>query len=207
MAKERVIEVDLLRTIAIVLMVAYHTAYDLLTVYGAAINLWGGYWETIRILTVSLFLFVSGVATNFSTKPYTRAATVLLYGMLISLITYTYEPRTFVYFGILHCIGIGMLILIPLKRLKELLILLGIAITLLPEMHAPRATVDFYPIVPWVGFMMIGAGIGHYLYKRNDLRLPLKAHPILTWPGRHALLLYLIHQPILLVVLALLHSR
>ncbi|MAE68412.1 MAG: heparan-alpha-glucosaminide N-acetyltransferase [Candidatus Peribacteraceae bacterium] len=209
MAKGRITEIDLLRTVAIILMVIYHTAYDLYTFYDWHINLWGESWQTFRIITASLFLILSGIATNFSSKPLRRALIVLACAVLISITTYLYDPTTFIYFGILHCIGLGMLLLIPLKKLRELNILIGIAIlTLIPQIPAPLPTLDYYPIIPWIGLMMIGSGIGYYLYIRNNLRLPITYHlSLITLPGRHALLIYVLHQPIILATLALLYSR
>jgi|TARA_Y100000310_G_scaffold336654_1_gene421779 uncharacterized membrane protein len=190
-------------------MVIYHTAYDLYTFYDWHINLWGESWQTFRIITASLFLILSGIATNFSSKPLRRALIVLACAVLISITTYLYDPTTFIYFGILHCIGLGMLLLIPLKKLRELNILIGIAIlTLIPQIPAPLPTLDYYPIIPWIGLMMIGSGIGYYLYIRNNLRLPITYHlSLITLPGRHALLIYVLHQPIILATLALLYSR
>lgn len=202
MAKERIVEIDLLRTIAIILMVVYHAAYDLLIFHDRSIDLWGDAWQALRVLTASLFLIVSGVAANFSHRPLRRSMTVIASALLISIVTYIYDPQTFIYFGILHCIGLGMLLLIPLKRLKELLIPIGILITLIPSPKPPAPTLDFYPPAPWLGLMLIGAGLGHYLYVRNDLRLPIVIHQTLTWPGRHALFIYLVHQPIVLLVLS-----
>jgi uncharacterized membrane protein len=204
----RITEIDLLRTIAIIFMVVYHTAYDLWAFYDWQIDLYGEAWEVFRIVTASLFLIVSGIATNFSSKPLKRSLIVLACALLISVVTYAYDPTTFIYFGILHCIGLGMLLLILLKRLKELNILIGIALlTLAPTLSAPLPTLDYYPLLPWFGLMMIGAGLGHYLYIRNNLRSRITNHQsLITFPSRHALLIYMIHQPIILTLLGLLYA-
>mgnify|MGYP002725626568 CR=1 FL=1 len=214
---QRVTEIDLIRTVAIILMIIYHTAFDLWAFYDWNIDLWGEAWQTFRIITASLFLIVSGIATNFSSKPFRRALIVLACAMLITIVTYVYDPSTFIYFGILHCIGIGMLILIPLKQLKEFNILLGLTIVSFQIFNFStfqiftRPTLDFYPLLPWLGLMMIGSGLGHYLYIRNDLQLitPQASMPALQYfvfPGKYALLIYMVHQPIILGILALLYS-
>lgn len=199
----RVTEIDLLRTVAIVMMVAYHTAYDLRFFHGFDINLFGPAWETLRITTVILFLLVAGIASHFSSKPAKRAGTVLLAAAAVSLATYLYDADTFIYFGILHCIGLGLLVLIPLRKLKELTIPIGFVITLLPAPAAPLATLDYYPLLPWAGYMLIGAGVGHYAYIRHSFSAfqHFNISKFITLPGKHALLIYLIHQPILLIVL------
>lgn len=205
--RQRVVEVDLLRTIAIVMMVIYHAAFDLWSLYSWDIDLYGRHWDTFRIITVSLFLIVSGMSTQLSRKPAKRAAVVLGCAVLITVATYIYDSSTFIYFGILHCIGLGMLLLIPLKRLNEFCIPLGIVILFLPTPNPLAPTLDFYPLFPWVGLMLIGSGLGHYLYRRNTFKILNSKFNILTIPGRHALLIYMIHQPILLGILYLLHTR
>ena len=210
MAKGRIIEIDILRTFAILMMVAYHVAYDLYAFYDWDINLFGSSWQTFRIITASLFLLIAGVTSNFSRDPLRRAMIVIGCALLITAVTYVYDPSTFIYFGILHCLGIGMLLLILFRRLNELNILLGIAVLFFPTPTAPLPTLDYYPFLPWFGLMLIGYGIGHYLYIRNDLRFLFSTFrfPLSTFPGRHSLIIYLVHQPIILLLLRLLlHSR
>lgn len=200
-------EIDALRGIAIYLMVLYHSAFDLQIFYNWNIDVHSTTWNTVRLVTVTLFLFVSGVSTNFSNKPLRRSCIVLACAGLISMVTYVYDPSTWIRFGILHCIGVGMLLLIVLQKLKEFNILLGIFIiyTLftinyqLPTINSP--TLDYYPLIPWFGIMLIGQGLGYYLYQRKQIALHVQPIRALTIPGTYALQIYLLHQPILLSIL------
>jgi uncharacterized membrane protein len=84
---------------------------------------------------------------------------------------------------------------------------------LLPLGFRPDAElgVDYYPLLPWFGFVLIGLALGGLLYPRGE-RGPLiawladyrgrRAH-LLGAPGRKALPIYLVHQLILLPVVAL----
>lgn len=63
---------------------------------------------------------------------------------------------------------------------------------------------DYMPILPWMGFFFAGAAVGLTLYKdrgtlfpRASVRLSRLLSP-LQYMGRHALVFYLLHQPILL---------
>jgi uncharacterized membrane protein len=70
--------------------------------------------------------------------------------------------------------------------------------------------VDYYPLLPWAGVALLGVAIGNTLYPASTRRfalpdrsawLPLRA---LRWLGRHALPIYLVHQPVLFGVISLL---
>jgi uncharacterized membrane protein len=70
-------------------------------------------------------------------------------------------------------------------------------------------TEDYVPIIPWLGVFLIGMYLGTRLLlngaleKQNHLQSP-QALLIPAWLGRHSLLVYMIHQPILLGLLWLL---
>ena len=74
------------------------------------------------------------------------------------------------------------------------------------------AMADYLPLIPWLGFFFIGAAIGRIYYRcRASLfagapdRLVHTLRP-LTFLGRHALVVYLLHQPIVLGLLLLLRE-
>lgn len=61
---------------------------------------------------------------------------------------------------------------------------------------------DYFPLFPWL-FLFIA---GYYLYiiaeRRHWLPLLVKSHSrFLEWAGRHSLLIYLLHQPVIYVLL------
>ncbi len=64
----------------------------------------------------------------------------------------------------------------------------------------PR-TEDYVPLVPWLGVVLIGAGIGTVWQKRNwQVAAPLRAlntspPSVLVFLGTWALTVYLVHQP------------
>jgi uncharacterized membrane protein len=73
--------------------------------------------------------------------------------------------------------------------------------------------VDYYPLLPWFGVALLGIFAGYSLYPQGQ--------PQFGWPdvskipfvqslrflGRHSLLIYLIHQPILIGLLFVLGFR
>ena len=60
---------------------------------------------------------------------------------------------------------------------------------------------DYYPLFPWV-FLFTAGYFAQPLWGRRAL-LSRRAVPVLGWLGRHSLLVYLLHQPILYGVLGL----
>ncbi len=69
--------------------------------------------------------------------------------------------------------------------------------------HKP-ATEDYVPLFPWLGVVLLGISVGCWLASRGfePLKPLARGAPTwLTWLGRHSLLVYMVHQPILLGVL------
>lgn len=223
---QRIIELDLLRTIAIVLMVVYHTAFDLWWFYGWNLHVMTGPWRTLASSTALLFLLIVGATFYVANRHRTpaqvwrhawqRSCVILGCGLLITIATYFFNSTLYIRFGILHCIGISVLLLPIFYRLKEWNALLGLLIVytgnytealtgnwlLLPlGMQPPNfQTWDYYPLVPWFGFVLLGLAVSHVVFTRWGYQgyLHHEAWEIITFPGRHALLTYVAHQPILL---------
>jgi uncharacterized membrane protein len=59
------------------------------------------------------------------------------------------------------------------------------------------------PLAPWSAAVFIGIALGHLLARKRFAPLsPLAYAPQwLRWLGRHSLVIYLVHQPVLLGVL------
>ncbi len=234
---ERFGEIDLLRALAILLMIVYHTVYDLSAFFAFPIDPRSFGWLLLERITAHLFLLIVGVSFavsweklerkgtsyNARLKKYAlRALAILVCGMLVSLATAIVDPHTYVRFGILHLIAASVLLLPFFFTLRAWNFLLGmIVIMIAPVVHdvsvstslllplgiAPStfASVDYFPLFPWFGTVLIGASLGNLLYGRSllQIHLPLEKpwQRALTFPGRYSLLIYLVHQPIILALL------
>ncbi len=67
---------------------------------------------------------------------------------------------------------------------------------------------DYEPLFPWLGVVLVGVALGAWLYPKGERRGVLsflKDEPPflkpISWVGRHSLLIYLGHQPIILGLL------
>ena len=65
---------------------------------------------------------------------------------------------------------------------------------------------DWFPIVPYVGAVLIGMYWGKAAYARRESLVPMldgKWHKPITFVGRHAMWFYFFHQPVLVVLFIL----
>lgn len=234
MPSTRYSELDLLRSAAILGMIVYHCAFDLQSFYGFDIDITHGWWIVLERIVADLFLLLVGISFAISysrTSPdriwpkyIRRGLLILAGGYLISIVTYVVDPQTYVRFGVLHLIGVGILLLPLFVRLGTWNLLIATALMiagplvnhqtlptgwLLPLGFMPPnfETVDYFPLIPWFATILIGLVIGQTFYVRSIQwrdRLPsllATRSPLLSFPGRHAFIIYLIHQPILIALL------
>lgn len=238
---DRVWEIDMLRGVAIFMMVVYHLLWDLQGLAGYDIEVYTGFWHYWQIATASLFLFLVGVSLTLSyhqslqrrpgespfPKVLLRAIEVFSWGMVITLVTYLFDPVWYVRFGILHLIGVSMVVGYFFLRFRWLNLFLGIviivlgwvvplvgldieALTWLGLDATPGTVFDHSPMIPWFGRVLIGIFVGNTLYANGvrQFRLPDVSNwfpiRILRLMGQNSLLIYLIHQPIMIVLLVLL---
>ncbi len=224
-------EIDLLRGIAILLMILFHLIFDLNYFFGFRyLSFDSGFWFYVGRIAAILFILLSGISTVLFTQHYTdkqfwpkmfkRTAQVALFALLITLVSWLLIPQQVILFGILHFLTISILLSVPFLWFKKWNIVLGILILsisswitqmpvtgswLIPLGFAPDFyTLDYYPLLPWFGVTLLGVGIGHALYQEKSFshRILLK-NTGLEYIGRRSLMIYLIHQPILLGLLIL----
>jgi uncharacterized membrane protein len=67
----------------------------------------------------------------------------------------------------------------------------------------PRfATSDYFPLLPNLGFFLLGTVLGRTVYRKKETLLPMVSEKnvlvrFFSFCGRQSLLIYLAHQPIL----------
>jgi uncharacterized membrane protein len=235
--KIRFWELDFLRGWAIVLMVLFHSVYDLNYFGVYEVEMSSGIWFYLARLTTSLFLLLVGVSlvlsysrarllgqeNRFRFRLLKRSVWIFSLGLGITLVTYLSIGTGFIVFGVLHLIGVSLLLAYPFLRLHWQNFIFGlffIAVgsylqTVTVEFSwliwlglAPQdfSSLDFVPIFPWFGVILIGMGIGDLLYRNYRRRVDL---PDLTesffvrslvFLGQNSLAIYLVHQPVLIAL-------
>ncbi len=214
-------ELDILRAVAIVLMVLFHFVYDLKVFAGVSIDYQSPFWFFIGKASALLFIFISGLSSGFSRAPVRRGLKVLSYGMVITVVTYLFMKDEYVRFGILHFLGVTMILSPLLIRLPSwsLWALAGSSAVLgfwfkeqlietslmLPFglMYEGFASMDYYPLFPYLAVTFLGVLAYRYFYaQRTEPLFPfrLNSEPI-KWLSRNSLGIYLSHQPLLLLMI------
>lgn len=127
---KRVGLIDELRGLSIVLMVVYHTFFDLVYIFGVNIPAFNsGFLDFLQQLFAGLFIVISGVACRYSKNNLKRGALCFGIGMVLTLVTYFFMPGELILFGILHFMGVSMMLYGLLhKALDKLAPWLGMAV-------------------------------------------------------------------------------
>lgn len=115
--KERVHGIDFIRGLAVINMVLYHLLYDLVYIFERDIA-WFTiskvyYWQQAIVIS---FIFVSGVSCFFSKQNIKRGGQIFIFALILSGVTYFVLPEEFIAFGVLHFLGLGILLFALLKK-------------------------------------------------------------------------------------------
>lgn len=226
MPNKRIWELDAFRGICVLAMIAVHFLFDLTELYGLVqwqapdwfnfLQRWGGV----------AFVMLSGICATLGSRSFRRGCIVLACGLLVTAATWAmvalwdFDPSTTIRFGVLHCLGVCMM-LWPLFRKWPvwLLGILGLGMVLagfwcegqivqtpwlfpIGLTTATFSSGDYFPLLPHLGFFLLGAVLGKTLYRQRQTLFPRvpAANPVLRFfqfCGRHSLLIYLVHQPLL----------
>jgi len=140
---------------------------------------------------------------------------------LVTLATWWMFGDRFVFFGVLHFIAVVSVLGLLFVRRPVVALVLAVALLIignslqLPWFDQPGwrwiglmthkpATEDYVPLLPWFGVVLAGIFAGDMLSRRGRLqamnRVLPAGHPLvrgLAFSGRHSLLIYLLHQPVL----------
>lgn len=226
--------IDIFRGWAIVLMILFHFAFDLNHFSYIDINIkHDTFWVYFRIIIVSIFLITVGMSLKLAHKTTINWKSIkkrtLLLGsasLLVTLGSYLQFPQSWIYFGILHFILVSSFIILPFLNYPKISITLGLLILmgyfldyinmvflfnlLVTPLHLPlEHTEDVIRIIPWFSIILFGSAIVtlNWHTKFFDNSFFNRENPLnnlFSRLGQNALIIYLIHQPILFTAFFLL---
>lgn len=181
------------------------------------------------ILAVFLFLsgisLVLGHGRAIRWRSFWRRWLFIVAGaLIITLATWFAFPQSFVYFGVLHAIALFSLMGLAFVRTPIwLAIVVGAIVIALPSFlsdplfnqkawswlgfwQVPPPTNDLVPVFPWFGAVLAGIVVArlvlasHWTDRLAAVAPQGRLPQLLAFLGRWSLLIYLLHQPLLLAL-------
>ncbi|MDR0490095.1 MAG: DUF1624 domain-containing protein [Oscillospiraceae bacterium] len=221
--KERIEIIDALRGFSVVLMVIHHLLYDCVEFLGAPEWLFTNpVFDVLHYIFAGLFILLSGISSRFSRGNVKRGLKVIAVAAAISLVTYLMDMP--IWFGILHLLGFSMLFFgltqklwdaIP-RKAAPVAYIASIVAGALATAYIPLKSrhiwmfgwsqpdfviYDYFPLLPWLFVFILGTWAGIYIVEK---KLPAwfyeKKIPFFPAIGKKSLLIYILHQPILFVI-------
>lgn len=217
MKKERIWEIDALRGFMIVCMAFVH-----LVIGSEGLITWPEWLIAVFSRLGALFVILSGVSATLGRRSFRRGIIVFACGLLLELGSFiavrlgVLADGMVIRFGVLHLLGVCMMIW-PLLQKSEPWVLLVTGAVIIgvgywfetfyvtPSFLYPIGLVnesfcsgDFYPLFPQLGFFLLGGALGKWLYPEKRSLLPKVNSDRAVWRffrfcGRHSLIIYLIH--------------
>lgn len=239
---KRFFEIDLIRGIAIIMMIVFHLMWDLNYFGLISAGLYSGFWGVFQKITAGLFLLLAGAMLAITSQKhgddyvrhsFIRGAKIFFTGVLLTIASWLLFPEQFIYFGILHLIGFAVIISPLFAKRKYFALLFSAIILAVPAIYntqllgldflvwagfaSPLPSLDFTPVVPWIGVVLLGVFLGNLFYpnakrafrirEQNTILSDSVAAKKIQFLGRHSLLIYLIHQPILFCIIWLIAAN
>jgi len=195
-------------------MLAYLTASTFIFLVGVSFTI--SYARASRRLT----------GRDLTLKYVRRGLTIFGYGLIITAVTWFFLPSAYIVFGILHFIGAAILLAPLFVRFDTEKLIIASIVCLLAGYVANAvagpwpllwlgihpeafASLDYVPLLPWFGLVLTGMAFGSLFYPDGRRGFALKAaeppaaRP-LSFLGRHSLFIYFLHQPVILLAIAVL---
>lgn len=219
----RVWEIDFFRGIALIAMILFHLIWDLNEFYNYPIEYSSGIVYVLGRFAAYLFIIITGISCTFSRSNIRRGLKITAVALVITIATYIYNPGVFIAFGILHFLGVNVLLYPIYNKLNKVLLLftgtmmllVGQAILSIPMSHnyllflgltSPTYyALDYYPLLPYSGIFLYGIFLARILYSKKQtlFKVNIDNNPV-SYIGQKTLIVYLLHQPIILVILYIL---
>ena len=222
--KKRIWEIDALRGFLILCVVAAHALFCgeyMLGLYRLP------KWLDVILFqhAGSIFVVLSGLSATLGNRSFKRGLIVFGCGMLLTLGSMLgvrlglLSEDLIIRFGVLHLLGLCMMLYPLLKRLSgPALAGFGTVVLLLGYWFATRtvsveflfplglcapgfSSGDYFPVCPQLGWFCLGALLGRRLYPEKRTLLPsvnenLWILRFLRFCGRHSLVFFVLHLPV-----------
>lgn len=201
---ERFYEIDSIKGIAVILMVIVHFFYLSTIMNVKKYNINGGLLRLLAVISHTLFIFIVGMNLSISYQKYKledkdkyikkqikRGLFLLGIGMILSLLTYLAFGNKYIRFGILHFIGVSIILSTLIIHNKNLSLyiasIIGVIYTIINNSNLRNilinscsktpflcfitgianikyTAIDHFPLIPYFGLICMGIFSGSLLY-------------------------------------------
>lgn len=211
---------DAWRTLAIVLMIVYHFLYDLY-IFGviSAGQLFSAPLNILERFICCSFILLAGASARFSRNNLRHGLIVLAAGLAVEVGAAIAGQA--IRFGVLMLLGWSMVLYHFLgKHLQKWqpvnLTAACIGLYIFTDWWTKATPVsvcwlyplglmapgfrsaDYFPLLPWFFLFLMGTVLGGWCLEHRENKVLTAPLPrALTWPGRHSLIIYVLHQPVL----------
>ncbi len=251
--KKRIAELDILRGVAVILMIFDHFMFDLWglmpsvfsnyppyegawrSIYSFARYYWN--WDVricVRYFVVFVFLALTGVCCCFSRSNIKRGLRLGGVSVALSVLTLALglvigDLDMAILFGVLHCIALSLILVGIIEKFignRWVFLILGVCMTALgwylergqgylslessPVLEVLLSTIagtaasgsDSFSFLFNGGQIFIGVFLGKTLYSERTSLFGLKYRQnLLSFVGRHSLVVYIAHQAVIPLLL------
>lgn len=230
-SRKRLHALDELRGAAVLSMVAFHAAYDLAYLYGVDMPLFTSGWiqELWRVSISWTFLALAGWMTSLSRSNLRRGCQYAAVAVAIWIATSWAAVDTPISFGIIYCMAACTLLWWCLEHAFPqaltrwrvpaaflCVVLFGVLYQVPRSRYAVGGLAwlgfpgpgfssgDYYPLVPFF-FLYAASALTARGWAQSHRAYPRWMYgrhvPALAWLGRHALVIYAVHQVAILLAL------
>lgn len=233
---------DSIRGITLLSMIAYHTIWDLVNIFGVRMDWYGSQighaWQQSICWT---FILLSGFCWGLGKKKLKRGLIVFAAGFVVTAVTLLVMPENRVVFGVLTLLGTCMLLQILLEPICKHcnsiagMLLAFLTFLILKDINYGQVGIatwksidvpdvlytnlfttflgfpaegffstDYFSIIPWYFLFLTGYFLHRFMQEKELLqKLPDIQIAPLEWIGKHSLIIYMLHQPVVFGVMYL----
>ncbi len=240
MKSKRICLFDEIRGFAVILMVIYHTLFSMVFIFDSEKL----YPLMMKIMPYEplipiLFISICGIVCSFSRSNLKRGIRIFILAIVVTVVTYVFMPEMTIYFGILHFLGIALMIYVLTEKLTDKInkmygmivsVLLFVVFYNIPQRYigilpypyirvpdglyqyywlsfigfpsADFTSGDYFPLIPYIFLFFSGVFLGKTIKGKELPSFFYQSYlPPLDFIGRHALVIYLLHQPLIIGIL------
>ncbi|MEE0858777.1 MAG: heparan-alpha-glucosaminide N-acetyltransferase domain-containing protein [Acutalibacteraceae bacterium] len=241
---QRIHMLDEIRGLAVIAMILYHLFYSMTFIFNmeCSYSIMSAIYPYEPIIPIT-FITISGIVCSFSRNNLKRGLIVFGVAIGITLVTGIFIPSQVILFGILHFLGIALILYgILQKAFAKIPVGIGLTIFLILFIfcyNIPKGYIgissyaniqlpqqlysvyalsfigfpssdfissDYFPIIPYIFLFFAGTFIGRIFKEKGVPKFMYKKLcPPLDFIGKHALIIYVAHQPIIIAVLYVLN--